>query len=131
MGIPTNILPDDSQDLVNAYNWAVTVVSLDLATISPTAYQQAVYNLGGDTLINWASDQPNQTFFQTQRDNYKIFNFVAGVLSSTSDSGTSQSMNNPEFTKNLTLSDLQNLKTPWGRAYLAIAQRLGTLWGLS
>ena len=131
MGLSTTVIPDNSTDLVNAYNWAVEIVSTDLASISSLAYQQAVYNLAGDILVNWATDQPNQTVFSGFRNTYKIFDFVPGVLTSTSDSGTSQSMNNPEFMKNLTLSDLQNLKTPWGRAYLAIAQRLGTLWGLS
>jgi hypothetical protein len=38
---------------------------------------------------------------------------------------------NPEAMKTFTLANLQNLKTPWGREYLAIAQRAGTTWGLT
>ena len=39
---------------------------------------------------------------------------------------------NVESMKGLTLANLQNLKTPWGRMYLSIAQLAGpTIWGLS
>ena len=33
--------------------------------------------------------------------------------------------------KDFTLANLQNLKTPYGRQYLAWAQAYGPLWGLS
>ena len=37
----------------------------------------------------------------------------------------------PDAFKALTISDLQNLKTPWGLTYLGFAQACGTLWGLT
>ena len=37
----------------------------------------------------------------------------------------------PKAFDELTIGNLQNLKTPWGRVYLGIAQSYGTLWGLS
>jgi hypothetical protein len=40
-------------------------------------------------------------------------------------------MATPDFVKTLTLANLQQLKTPWGRQYLAYAQSAGPLWGLS
>jgi len=47
------------------------------------------------------------------------------------DEATSQTLLTPEAMKGLTLADLQNLKTPWGRQYLAFAQSYGTLWGIT
>lgn len=65
------------------------------------------------------------------RAQYKIGAFVAGVLSSASDNGTSQGMTVPKSLQNLTIADLQNMKTPWGLEYLSILQQVGPIWGLS
>jgi hypothetical protein len=131
MQISATYLPDASPDITSCYTLAIEIVSTDLNAISPTIYALAVYNLAGDFLINYANDQSGQTYFADLRAKLHIFDFVPGVLSSTSDGGTSQSMNNPEFMKNLMLSDLQSMKTVYGRQYLAFAQRLGTMWGMS
>jgi len=131
MGIPTNALPDSSPDVAACYTLALEIVSPDLAALSSVIYPLAVYNLAGDFLINYAQDQPGSTYFETLRTSYKIYNFVAGVITSSSDVSTSESLATPEALKNLTLADLQNLKTPYGRQYLAFAQRLGTMWGIS
>jgi hypothetical protein len=56
---------------------------------------------------------------------------VAGVIGSSADETTSESLVVPEAMKNLTLQNLQNLKTPYGRQYLYFAQAFGTNWGLS
>jgi hypothetical protein len=82
-------------------------------------------------LINFATDQSGQTFFATARTNYGINSFVAGVIGSSADETTSESLVVPEAMKNLTLQNLQNLKTPYGRQYLYFAQAFGTNWGLS
>jgi hypothetical protein len=71
-------------------------------------------------------------YFAALRRNFKIGQFVPGMIASTNDSSTGMSLDNPDFMKGLTLYDLQVAKTPWGRAYLAIAQKAGpNLWGLS
>jgi len=95
-----------------------------------------VYNLGGDNLVNFAQDNsalapPNNTYFTDLRAKLKINNFVAGVVENASDQGTAMSALVPDFFKQLSLSNLQNLKTPWGLTYLSFAQRQGTLWGIS
>ncbi len=131
MGINTTVLPDNSVSITYAYDAALDVVNETLLVVAPNMYTLAVYNLGGDNLINWAPDQTGQTFFADLREKLHCTQFVAGVVSSTSDEGTSMSLNVPEQLNRLTLSDLQNLKTPYGRQYLAIAQKYGTLWGLS
>ena len=55
----------------------------------------------------------------------------AGVISASNDESTGESVLNPEFMKTLTLGNLQNLKTPWGRQYLAFAMDFGETWGIS
>ena len=95
-----------------------------------------VYNLGADNLVNYAPDSnlgtPPDKFFSTYRAANNITNFLAGVVNSAGDQGTSGSLTIGDGLKNMTIANLQNLKTPWGRTYLAYAQRSGiNPWGLS
>ena len=130
MGITTTYLPDDSLSIGYAYSVALALVNPALASV-PAVYTLAVYNLGGDNLINYAPDQPGQTYFQDARKSFGLTTFSPGVAASASDGGTSVGLVTPEFMKTLTLANLQQLKTPWGRQYLAFAQAYGTIWGLS
>ena len=130
VGIPVAALPDVSPAIQAAYDLSIETVNL-LLTVAQLSYTSAVYNLGTDLLINYAQDIPPSTFFADTRATYKINSFAPGVVTSASDNGTSTSLMVPDFFKELTLSDLQHLKTPWGRTYLAIAQKTGTLWGVS
>lgn len=131
MGITTDELPVDSPFIGYAYDVASDIVNPFINRISPLQYTLAVYNLGGDRLINFAQDTPPSTFFVDTRREMDITVFVPGVVSATADVSTSTSILNIEAMKNFTLGNLQNLKTIWGRAYLAIAQDTGTIWGLS
>lgn len=111
---------------------ALDIVNTALAVSSCHLYTLAVYNLAADRLINYAPDQPNQTYFSDIRDNLKIMLPRVGVPSASSDNGTAIGILNPEFMKNLTLRDLQTLKTPYGRAYMEIALDYGpNLWGIN
>jgi hypothetical protein len=131
-GFGAVFLPTNSMWINTTFTVAMGVVSLDLATASPLMYTLAVYNLAADRLINFAQDVQGQNFFRQLREKYNIFSFSPGVIASTSDSGTSSSFANPEALTRLTLGDLQKLKTPYGRAYLSIAQELGpSIWGLT
>ena len=65
------------------------------------------------------------------RAQYNVLSFVAGVVNSTSDEGTSMGLTVPKAFEEYTIANLQNLKTPYGRAYLSISQSYGTLWGLT
>lgn len=210
MGVPTSYLPDSAPVIATAYNVAVSIANLQMSCIDPSIYALMVYNLGGDNLINYASDltasitgitwsggtatattaaahgfntgdtilisgnsplgynsQPgpaqttlgtpivvtgasafayavasnpgafsqggtaSETYFATLRRQFGIGAFRAGVISASNDESTGESVLNPEFMKTLTLGNLQNLKTPWGRQYLAFAQDFGEIWGLS
>lgn len=137
MGIDPLYLPANSLAIDWAYANALMIVNPALALVGISApidtnlYIEAVYNLGGDNLINYAPDQPGRTYFADLRRNMNITSFAAGVVQSASDSSTSDSLAVPEALTNLTIGQLQNLKTPWGRRYLSIAQSYGTMWGVS
>jgi hypothetical protein len=131
MGIDSAILPDNSPFFNYAFQVAMALVNTQLQTANPLIYQLAVYNLGGDNLVNWAQDTPPSTYFKDLRTSFGCFNFTAGVVSSTSDEGTSSSYEIIKTMKDVTIGQLQNLKTPWGRQYLAFASEIGTNWGLS
>ncbi len=95
-----------------------------------------VYNLGGDNLINFAPDSllgtPPDMFFSTYRAKNNISSFLAGVVNSAGDQGTSGGLTVGKGLQNMTIANLQNLKTPWGRTYLSFAQRSGmNPWGVS
>jgi hypothetical protein len=139
MGISPLVLPTDSPVISWSFSVATMLVNPALAIVGSSfsvtpetnLYVEAVYNLAADNLINYAQDQPGRTYFTDLRASLKINNFAAGVVQSASDQGTSDSLAVPDSLKNLTLSNLQNLKTPWGRAYLAMAQTYGTMWGVA
>lgn len=141
MGISTAVLPDGSKYLGWAYHQACHLVNTQIAQADQLMYMIAVYNLGGDTLVNIAQDPPGaptvpgtkppMAFFAYTRKKLNLNSFVTGVITSTSDEGTSESMQLPDWVKGLTLADLQSIKTPWGQKYLGIAQSVGSLWGLS
>lgn len=130
-GIDAAALPDASPAISAAYTYAIEVTNLFIAVLSTPIYDLAVYNLGTDYLLNWAPDNPPSTFFTDAREAMGLNSFVAGVVSSSADESTSEALLVPDAFKNFTLSDLQNLRTPYGRAYLAIAMKFGTLWGIT
>jgi hypothetical protein len=139
MGINPLYLPNNSPSIGWAFSVALMIVNPALAVVATPSmapvqtsiYEQAVYNLAGDNLINYAQDQPGRTYFADLRKAYGLNAFAAGVVTSASDSGTSDSLAVPEALQALTLSQLQNVKTPWGRQYLAYAQTYGTMWGVA
>jgi len=125
--VPANALSATDPVINVAFCVALEIVNQQICVVSPLMYNLAVYNLATDNVYNFAQDNPPspEAFFAKMRASLGIMDFVAGVTASTSDEGTSESLLNPEFMKDLKLADLQNLKSPWGRQYLAIAQRFG------
>lgn len=132
VGILAVDLPDSSNWIDTTLTIATEMVNLALNAANSVIYTLAVYNLGADRVINFAMDQPNRAYFTTLREKLTITAFAAGLVSSSSDSGTSQSLEVIEAAKRMTLGDLQLVKTPYGRQYLAFAQTYGpTVWGLT
>ena len=111
---------------------AMATVNRALNSANSGLYVLAVYNLATDRLMNFAPDQPNQSYFSQLRDQYHLLDSKVGVVASGSDQGTSGSLVNPEQLSRLTLEDLQMLKTPFGKNYLGMAQAFGPdIFGLS
>ena len=139
MGIPALALPSDSPVIAWVFNEALATVNPLLCMISSPVglppvvdlFNVAVYNLAADQLVNYAQDQQGYTYFDALREKYGLNSFAPGVVQSTSDESTSTTLAVPEALTKLTISDLQNLKTPWGRKYLMIAQKMGSNWGVS
>lgn len=88
-------------------------------------YILAVYNLALHQLLKIGQDQPNQSFFTQIQAQYKIGKLIPGVVMASGDQATSETLVVPEFFKNLTLSELDLVKTPYGREYLGYAQMYG------
>jgi hypothetical protein len=131
MAIPTNVLPTTAPIIAYSFQYALDTVNLQIAAVSTDFYTAAVYNLAGSNLLNFAPDQPGQNYFTSLRDRLKLNDFVPGVVLATADVSTSTTLQVQEAFKNLTISDLQRAKDPYGREYLSIAMRVGSLWGLS
>ena len=129
VGISTTYLPNNNPTIEMSYGIAIEIVNIQLADISSNIYTLCIYNLATDNLINFAQDQPGQCYFVDLRASFKINSFVPGVITESHDESTGQSLLNPEFMKNLTMANLQMLKTPYGRNYMGLAQSYGTLWG--
>lgn len=145
MQVPSSALDPTTAPVVQyCYDFAIDWV-YDLLGCVPTVttggwslYARAVYNLAADTLINWAQDasgapiyKDNLPYWAWLRDQYGVNNFVAGVIQSTSDEGTSAGYVVPEAFKEFTMQNLGNLKTPYGRQYLSIVQSWGQIWGIN
>jgi hypothetical protein len=143
MGVPNEVLPAVSNQLDPSYNiYVETAFEISQATVNvyldivPVIYTQAVYNLGGDILVNTAQDistldPPNNTYWSDLRQSFGLGNFMVGIINAANDIDTSAASLVPLGLQNLTLADLQNLKTPWGRQYLMLAQSVGSMWGLT
>jgi hypothetical protein len=131
VGLTTTVLPNNSYYIEWSYRMSVNLVWDVLRNIpSPPdqfLYEQAVYNLGADFLLGNAVDVSGQDFFAKYQQKYNLRAFVGGVIESASDETTSSSMVVPEAFNNLTIQNLQSLKTPYGRMYLSIVQSLGSL----
>lgn len=138
IGMNVTVLPDNSMWIPITFGIANNTVNPLLATACgfgadvPGPYVLAVYNLGADRVINFAPDQPNQTFFADLRASLALNSFASGLVNSSSDQGTSQSLETIEAAKKMTIGDLQLAKTPYGRLYLSFAQKYGpNIWGLT
>ena len=138
MGISNITLPPSSPVISMAFTVASDIVNCQLACASPDIYTLAVYNLAGSNVINYATDQPGapvyqdgMTFFNYLRKIWNVYGFVSGVVQAANDQGTGDTLVVQDFAKDFTLYDLQRLKDPYGRAYLELAQKYGSLWGIT
>ena len=125
------VQPMDSEILDFSYNMALEEANPIIAQISQTLYDMAFYNLATDIMINYGHDISGSDMFSSLRKQFDIGGNISGVVNSTSDNGTGLALTMPNFTNDLLPGDLQHLKTPYGRAYQAIAIKYGQIVGLS
>jgi hypothetical protein len=130
-GVPTADLPADSPYVTWALSYAEELTLLVLRAVGQDFYCFAVYCLATSFLLNWCPDTPPSTFFADARDKMNLAGFTPGVVNSAADQGTSDGLLSPEFLSGLTMQNLQALKDPFGRAWLAASQELGNIWGIS
>jgi hypothetical protein len=130
-GIPTSALPSNSPYIPWALSYSEEMTLLVLNAVGQDYYCFAVYCLATSFLINWCPDQMGGTYFQTLRQKWNLTGFVGGTIQSSADQATSESLLSPEFLSGLTLAQLQMLKDPFGRQFLAMSQELGAIWGIS
>lgn len=147
MKVPTEALPLNSPFIAYAFANALALVNPALRAVPVpqqdaagaslnsggwTIYAIAVYNLAASNLISYAPDQDGFLYFTALREKLNINGFISGIVQSSSDDGTSVNLVVQEAAKAFTLANLQQLKDPYGRAYLALAQSYGpTTWGLT
>jgi hypothetical protein len=158
MQISTTVLPSSSPVIPFAFSVALAIVnqalqcvpvpSTDAAGVSLnsggyTIYALAVYNLAGSNLLAYAQDLPDAPvvkgsgdpglpFFAWTRQQWQINAFVSGVVQSTADESTSMSLVVQDAAKMFTLANLQQLKDPYGRQFLALSQSYGpSTFGIS
>jgi len=138
MGISNVVLPPTDPVICMAFTVALNVVNQYLACTAPGIYTLAVYNLAGSNVINFAQDQAGASdyqnglpFFAYLRQKWNISGYISGTIQSSSDVSTSESMVVPEYAKDMNLYELQLIKDPFGRQYLALAQNWGPLWGMN
>lgn len=134
-GAPYLVNPGDAVAICNvspvAYDapparpWTVNSVNQQVGCVTYAVAQ----NPGPATILPGAV--LSQTWFFRARQTFKLNQFVPGLVASAGDQGTSVGIVNPEWTKNIDMASLDYAKTPWGRQYLALAQRFGSLWGLT
>lgn len=135
VGIDPVYLPSNSPFIGYAFNRALGLVINLPGANSGIDYTLAVYNCAAHIQFKITPDQQVSgtpyTFFVEARKAYDLLLPVVGLVASTSDEGTSVTNAVPDAMRQLTISDLDFMKTPWGREYLAYVQDYGGIWGLS
>jgi len=142
VGIPQMWLTPDNEWIDWSFNTAVGTVNWRIERVPGPFYLQAIYNLGAHVLLTNCPDNPNLPpymedttgsygYFGWYRKQNNVDGSTLGTVTASSDESTSVSLTVPKQAENLTLAQLQLQTTPYGRAYLGIAQSYGTNWGIS
>jgi len=103
----------------DAYNGTVTATNAGMNSFS--------YPLATDPGAATAFGTFSTLFFANLRASLNILSYTVGPVSSSADQATSQTLVVPDWLKNASLTTLDSLKTPWGRAWIAYSQQ----WGMN
>lgn len=117
-----------TEDTADAFSWAfdwAMAETLICPQMPGNLYTLAVYNNGADRFIRLAQDNGQGTFYKAQRDSFGVFQFKPGVVMASGDEGTSNTLVVPDWYRAIPMGVQEQLKTPWGRMYIAYAQMYG------
>lgn len=135
VGISPSYLPSDSPFLGWALGRARDIVLCVNAGIAAREYVLAVYNCATHVQLKITPDQVVNgvayEYFLGKRQEFQLLHPLVGLVASSSDESTSVTNAVPDALKQLSLVDLDFMKTPWGREYLMWAEDFGGIWGLS
>ncbi len=123
-GVVASYTESTSEYFEWAFNWAMSD-AMTCPNMPAIQYVLAVYNLGVNQFIRLAQDGGQGTFYATQRASYGVLQFKPGVVMASGDQGTSQTLVVPDWYKGIPMVAQEQLKTPWGREYIAYAQMYG------
>lgn len=132
--IPSAAIPAGSPWPGYALDQAIALALNPPNPPSVVGYSLACYNGGTHILLSITPDTPPQTYFTEQRgtDGFSLILPSTGLVQAAGDQGTSGSVSAPKWVEGLTIADLDMMKTPWGRAFLAWNQSYGpSVWGVS
>ncbi len=119
---------------------AVGMQILNIATPVPTITAfgtgtggTGTYTISQDLTVSSTSMTLQGTYFQTQRgkDGFDLVGVPNAFLSASSDESTSQTMAVSDALQTLSLTDLDFMRTPWGREWIEYGQDYGPVWGLT
>jgi len=131
IGVTVQALPLNSPWPGYAFNQAQSLVPC-YSTVSAIQFVLATYNCAGHILLKITPDQQGQAFFAGVRKDMKLLEPQIGAIVSSSDNGSSNSFAVGDGMRNMTIGDLDFMRTPMGRDYLAYLQDFGPgVWGLS
>jgi hypothetical protein len=124
--IPETALPPTSVWPQYALNQAIAVV-MNANCTPGIIYTLAVYNYATHCLISVTPDTKPLNYFQNLRgkEGYGLIKPITGLVAASSDESTSSTLNSPDWAKKMTVSQLDLMRTPWGRFYLNYAQSAG------
>lgn len=131
--IPSSALPSGSEWPGYAFNQIMALI-LQPPGASGITYSLAAYNGATHILFEITPDQAGQTYFADARgkNGYGLIVPSTGLVNSSSDQGTAQTLATPDWAKDMTVDALEFYKTPWGRQFLAWQQAYGpTVWVLT
>ncbi len=107
-----------------AFDWAMND-AMTCPQMPALTYVQAVYYAGADRFIRIAQDGGQGTFYQDQRASFGILQFKPGVVMASGDGPTSETLVVPDWYRGIPMGVQEQMKTPWGREYIAYAQMYG------
>lgn len=120
-----------------ALNRAIALVPCYSGAVDGITYTLAVYNCATAALFLITPNTQPSTYFSDARQSGVSTNFPnggfnlnappVGMVIGSSDEGTSSTLVQPEWAKNLTITQIVFTKTPWGQQYLGYLQEAGSV----